>query len=145
MDLIQNLVENLVAAKKTDLVTNKRLLRFIQFYVQDGTVKPGLYNLGASGYVSNKPISTPAVDPYIPPQQSYVVNETRPIFGPKMIATSAQPLAQGIINTPSTPPTEEPFGYVDLGTGEDKKSNILYGILIVAILAVLFLCMAKKK
>ena len=62
-----------------------------------------------------------------------------------MIATSAQPLAQGIINTPSTPSTEEPFGYVDLGTGEDKKSNILYGILIVAILAVLFLCMAKKK
>jgi len=129
MDLIENLVENLVAAKKTDMVTNGRLLRFINAYAQDGTVKPGLYNLGAGPYVTNKQIALPAVAPYIPPQETLIVNENRTITGPQMIPASAKP--------------SEPFGFLDLKTKRDN--NMLYAILIISVIAVIFLCINKAS
>ena len=136
MDLIQNLVENLVSAGKTNMVTNSRLLRFMQSYVQDGSVKPGLYQLGAGPYVSAKPVATPAVVPYIPPQETLLVNENRPIFGPSPITNVTQ-------GGSGSSGSNEGFGYVELDEGKDRNSG-LYIILIIAVLCVLFMCVNKK-
>jgi hypothetical protein len=130
MDLIQNLVDNIVAHRKQHLVTNSRLLRFMKAYVQDGSVKPGLYNIGAGPFVSSRPVAVPAVNPVIPPGVDLIVNEQRPINGPQMIANN------------------EPFGYVDLSDEDDdeaKNKNLLYLILIVSVVAIIFFCLAKRK
>ncbi len=90
MDLIQNLIVNIVSQKMQDQVTNSRLNRFMEEYVQDGSFKPGLYNLGYGPQMSSRPIAMPAVNPYIPPNQVYVVNDKEAITGNTLItATNA--------------------------------------------------------
>jgi hypothetical protein len=94
MDLVQNLVENIVSSRQQALVTNGRLLDFMNKYVMDGSVKPGFSNLGAGPYVSSRALSVPAVSVSIPPYQPLIVNENPVIVGPLMRVSNTLPKAK---------------------------------------------------
>jgi len=147
MDIIQNLIENLVTAQKTDVVTNQRLLRLMNAYVQNGQVKPGLYNLGAGPYVSSAQVATPATVPYLPPNETLIVNENRTITGPSPIVNVTPQLTETQLAEDSNVEgaSGEPFGFIDLDQDNDKDPNSsLYMILIIAFVVVLLLCIGKK-
>lgn len=135
LDLITNLVENIVSQNAQTLVTNGRLLKFMNAYVQDGKVKPGLYNIGAGPYVTTQPIAVPAVIPTIPKGKNILVDANRTITGPAMVTD--QP-----VQNVSTP---ERFGFLDLGENSGKDKNILYAILIISVFAIVVMCLAKNS
>jgi len=171
MDLIQNLIVNIVSAKMTDKVTNSRLKRFMDEYIQDGSFKPGLYNLGVGPQMSARPIAMPAVNPYIPPNNVYVVNDKEAITGNTLItATNANTNTRGN-NTPPTygvpqyplpvenaqpvvsQPVEavdsqsqvpkEPFAYIDLCSGSTTDKALVYSILGVSLLTIAIIMYIK--
>lgn len=134
MDLIQNLVENIVAARKQSMVTNSRLRDFMNKYVQDGSVKPGLYNVGFGPQRIDRPTAVPAVIPTIVPGQTYVVDESLPILGNRMISASNAKTGK-----------KEGFDYIDLGDGEEADGQLLRAILVVSVVAIALICLSKAR
>jgi hypothetical protein len=132
MDLIENLVDNLVAANQQSLVTNDRLKDFMSKYLMNGSVKPGYANLGASPYRTTRPIAVPAVNPSLVSGDVYVVN---PSGMNELVKTG-----KGTWNP--YPPTN----FTENFELEQKKDNkILYAILIISVIAICCFCMAKKS
>ena len=145
MDLIQNLVENIISAKMQGSVTNSRLKNFMDKYIQDGGVKPGLYTLGKGPEMSSRPIGVPAVNPYLPPENVFVVNENKGITGvtPIMQKPMAFPPYRPYI--PPNPNAEvETFGFLNLGGGSTDK-KLLYAILVISVLAAAAIFVAKRR
>ena len=141
MDLIQNLVENIVSSRKQALVTNGRLLDFMNKYVMDGTVKPGFSSLGAGPYVSSRALSVPAVSVSIPPRQPLIANENRAIVGPSMMRSNTRKYS------PSKPSKEN---FVLLGKEDKpKKASTSSGScaiqIIIAILVFVFILMLLES
>jgi len=117
-DLIENLVENIVSQKLQHLVTNQRLKNFMKLYVQDGSVKVGFASVGSGPYVTDRPVATPAVNPFIPPQEVLMVDDPRRSI--RMVVPGGK--------------QQENFGFIDLG-GEEGSNAAVIVILIVAFLA----------
>jgi len=149
MDLVQNLVENIVAQGMQDKVTNTRLKDFMNKYIQDGSVKPGLYNLGAGPQMSSRPIAVPAVNPYLPPKDTFVVNENKGVRGVTPIIKSPPStpyIPQAQPAQPSAPQTKpEPFGFFNLSGDSSSDKKMLLAILVVSALAVAAIIIAKRK
>lgn len=163
MDLIENLVKNIVSAGKQSIVTNQRLLNFMKQYVQDGSVKPGLYTLGVGPTISDHPVFTPAVNPYIPPQTTFTVAPSTPTdlgqFGTVSIpASNIKPELSELTKTSPTSPTQnstpqvsnsenksEPFGFLNLSDDKKKNCILLWAILIISLIAIVILLYARYK
>lgn len=156
MDLVQNLVENIISAGMQDKVTNSRLKDFMNRFIQDGSVKPGLYTLGKGPNMSARPIATPAVNPYLPPKNVFLVKENRGIEGVTPVVDNRLPYQPYIPYqgqaTPAVrvqkegyaPQESEQFSYLNLSS-DPTNNKILYAILTVSILAVVVLLIARKK
>jgi len=75
-DILQNLAQNLVSNKVP--VRNSRLRSFIERYVigsAKGQITPGFSSIGQAPVITNVPIATPAVNPYLPPNGHFAVND----------------------------------------------------------------------
>ena len=140
MDVIENLLENIVSAGKQSLVTNGDLKRIMDYYVQNGSLKPGFSTLGFGPYVSSMPIFTPAVNVGIPANTDLVVNED--ITQVQMVPASAQP--QPVI--PSPQPSTEAFKWFRVGGGnkDNKGTNALEIILGIAILIAIIAVLVRR-
>ena len=74
MDIIQDLAQNIVANKVP--VQNSRLRSFIDRYIIGSgkeELTPGFGSIGQGPIITNMPIATPAVNPYLPPGSIYTV------------------------------------------------------------------------
>ena len=164
MDLIQNLLQNIISAKKQSLVTNSRLLNFMKVYVETGSLSPGLYTLGKGPNMSERPIAVPSVNPYIPPQTTFLVKEDTGITGntpvaPKWVTEPGQeiqvpspvpspvPSKEGyaVHNTGAKSVSKLPFAFLDLSNGNSTDSKLLIAILVISALAIVSLLIAKRK
>jgi hypothetical protein len=156
MDLVQNLVENIISAGMQDQVTNSRLKDFMSKFIQDGGVKPGLYTLGKGPGMSGRPIATPAVNPYLPPKNVFLVKENRGIEGVTPVIDNRLPYQPyipyaGAANPPVkimkegyAAPSMDREPYLKLSS-DATNNKILYAILAVSIAAVAVLLLAKRK
>ena len=93
MDLLENLAKNIVAQGKQSLVTNDRLNKFMNAYVQNGSVKPGYASLGNSNLVTSQKINVPAVNPSIPRNVALNVDDQGNQLGPRQLVTTPAPAA----------------------------------------------------
>lgn len=76
LDIIQNLAENLVSNNVP--IRNSRLKAFIDRFVinkNSDQPTPGFSSLGQAPIITNIPIATPAVNPYLPPDSIYNVSD----------------------------------------------------------------------
>jgi len=89
MDALVNIAENAIAAGVE--ITNERFKRFIQSFVltkADG-LKPGFSSLGASPMLTTVQRAVPAVDPFIKPNNKYMLSNSA-LFGPQLDTNQAK-------------------------------------------------------
>lgn len=153
-DVISNLAQNIVANNIP--FENSRLKNFIERYVigtqagaAQGVITPGSSSLGAANTVTSRPVAVPAVNPYLQPDNTYVIQKNTGNFSPQPIYNQSGSVAQ------QPAPVTEPFHmrYADAATpsgngnknkddeGKMAKKAITYAI--IAILAVLVIKMCK--
>ena len=88
MNALVNIAENAIAAGVE--ITNERFLRFIKSFVltkADG-LKPGYSSIGASPMLTTVQRAVPAIDPYIKPNNKYMLSNTA-LFGPQLDVANA--------------------------------------------------------
>ena len=102
-EILQNLAQNLVANKVP--VRNSRLRSFIERYIigssQNGQLTPGFSSLGQAPILSNVPVSTPAVNTFLPPGSIYSVADV----GYQANEPTKHEMGPSIVNTPSSSPS----------------------------------------
>ena len=82
-DVLVNIAENAISSGVK--ITNSRFLRFINSFVLNkaDSLKPGFSSLGASPMLTTVQRALPAVDPYLPKNNRYMVDNTS-LFGPQL-------------------------------------------------------------
>lgn len=84
MDILVNIAKN--AISQNVKITNDRFNNFIQKFVitNSNNLQPGYSSLGASPVLTTQERAMPAVNPYIIPNQNYLVTDNTN-FGPQMV------------------------------------------------------------
>ena len=148
-EVVANLAQNIVANGVQ--FQNSRLQDFIQKYVMGskpgaavGVISPGASSLGASNTVTNRPVAVPAVNPFIPANATYVIQQNVGNFSPQPVYNQS-----GTVATQPAPVTE-PFRMLQAANAAppatvangNKKDNTQQ-MIIIAIFAIIAILVIK--
>ena len=153
LDILQNVAQNIVSNNVP--IRNSRLRKFIERYVigtgDAKSITPGFSSVGQAPMVVNRPIATPAVNPYIPPRSAIAVSNVGNM--------ASQPISQEVAPRPTDRmenlrfqrqgasskssfgrPTirtrQESFGFLPSGS-DSTPTYIIIAILVIAVIMIL--------